>query len=65
MDALEIYRTLNDVLTYSGVFPSDLLSSNLLPGLVKYTLIVNTDVHTETVYHWVAVHLDTRSSTGY
>lgn len=33
----------------SGVFPSDLLPSHPLPGLDKYTVIVNTDVHIEPV----------------
>jgi hypothetical protein len=58
MDTLEIYRTLSDVPTLAGVFPSDLLPTLLLPGLVKYTL-VNMDIHTEPGSHWVAVQLDT------
>ena len=65
MHTLEIYRTLSDVPTFAGVFPSDLLPTHPLPGLVKYTLIVNTDAHTEPSSHWVAVHLDMRFSTGY
>ena len=65
MDILEIYRTLSDVPTLAGVFPSDLLPTHPLPGLVKYTLIVKSDAHTETGSHWGDVHLDTRSSTCY
>jgi hypothetical protein len=65
MDTLEIYRPLSNVPTFVGVFPSDLLPSHPLPGLFKYTLIINTDAHTEPGSHWAAVHLDTRSTTGY
>jgi hypothetical protein len=53
------------VATFAGVFPSDFLSTHPLPGLVKYALIINTDIYTKHGSHWVAVHLDTRSSTGY
>jgi hypothetical protein len=65
MDTLEIYRTLSDLPTFAEVFASDLLPTHPLPGLVKYTLTVNTDAHTELGSHWVAVHLETRSSIGY
>jgi hypothetical protein len=65
MDTIEIYRDLLDVPTFAGVFASDVLPVHPLPGLVKYTLIINTNVCTEPGSHWVAVHLDTRSSTGY
>jgi hypothetical protein len=65
MDTLDIYRALSDVPTFAGVFPSDLLPSHQLPGFVRYTIITNTDVHTDPGSHWVAVHVDTRSSSGY
>jgi len=65
MGTLKIYRAFRDVPTFARVFPSDLLSALPLPGLVRFTLIINTDVHTEPGSHWVAVHLDTRSSSGY
>jgi len=58
MDTLEIYRTLSDVPTFARVFPSDLLQTHPLPELVKYTLIINTDAHTEAGSHWFAVHYD-------
>jgi hypothetical protein len=45
MDTLHIYTALRNVRRFAVVFPSDLLPSQLLPGLVKYTVIVNTDVH--------------------
>jgi hypothetical protein len=65
MDTLENYRALRDVLTFVGVVPSVLMPTNPLPGLVNYTLIINTDVHNGPGSHWVTVHLNTRSSTGY
>jgi hypothetical protein len=51
--------------TFGGVFPSDLLPIHPLPGFVKYTLIINTDIHTEPGSNWVEVHIDKRFSTGY
>jgi len=65
MDTLEIYRTLSNVPKFAAVFPSELLPTHTLPGLVKFKLIMKTVPHTESGSHWVAVHLDTRSSTGY
>jgi len=65
MDTLEIYRTLSHVPTFAGVLPSDLPPTSSLPGFVMYTLIINTNDHTEPGSHWVPGHLDTRSSTGY
>jgi hypothetical protein len=65
MDTLEVYRALRDVPTFAGVFLCHLLPAPPLPELVRYTLIVNTDVHTDPGSYWVAVHLDTRSSSGY
>jgi len=51
MDTLEIYHTLSDVPTFARVFPPDLLPTHPLPGLVKYTRIINTDAHTEPGSH--------------
>ena len=65
MDTLEIYSALRNVPTFAGVFQSNLLPSHPLPGLVKYTVILNTDVHTKPSSHWDAIHMDTRSSSGY
>jgi hypothetical protein len=65
MDTLEIYSTFRDIRTFAEVFPSLLLPTHPLPGLVRYTLIINMDVHTEPGSHCVAVHLNTRSSSGY
>jgi hypothetical protein len=43
-------------------------TTNLLcfpfPRLVKYTVIINTDIDTEAGIHWVAVHLEKTSSIG-
>ena len=58
MDNLETYRALSDVPTFVGVFPSELLPTHTLPGLVRYTVIINVDIHTDPGSHWVAVHLE-------
>jgi hypothetical protein len=65
MDTLQILGALRGGPTFAGVVPSDLLPSHPLQGLVRYTLIVNTEAHDQHGSHWVAEHLDTRSSSGY
>jgi hypothetical protein len=45
-----------------GVFPSDLLPHSIT---VPNTIIVNTDNHTQTGTHWLAIRLDARSSTAF
>ena len=45
MDTLEIYHALRNMRTFSGVFPSDLLPTHSLPGIIRYTIIINTDIH--------------------
>ena len=64
MGNLDIYCTFRDVPTFAWPFLSDLLPSHPLPGFFGYTVIVNTDVHTERGSHWFAVHLHTRFSRG-
>jgi hypothetical protein len=64
MDTLEFYRTLSNVPTFARVFPSDLLPTYPLPGLVKSTLIIYTDDHPEPGSLWIVVYLDKRSSIG-
>ena len=64
MGNLDIYCTFRDVPTFAWPFLSDLLPSHPLPGFFGYTVIVNTDVHTEPSSHCVAVHMDMRSSNG-
>jgi hypothetical protein len=65
MDTLKKSRDFSDVPTFAGVLPSVLLPSHQLPGFVRYTIVINTDVHTEPGSHWVAVHVDTRYSSCY
>ena len=60
---LEIYFT--DVPTFAGVIPFFLLPAHSLLALIRYTLIINTEEHTEPGNQWFAVHLNTRSSIGY
>jgi hypothetical protein len=54
--------TLNNVKSFLGVFPSD-----LLPHFITWpsTVIVNTDAHTQSGSQWLAIHLEPRSSTEF
>jgi len=50
------------VQSFLGVFPSDLLPHSITrPG----TIVVNTDAHTQTGSHWVAIRLEPRSSSPF
>ena len=59
---LEYNHALCNVPTFTWVFPSDLLRVHPLPGVVRYK-VISTDIHTQPGAHWVAVHLDTKSSS--
>ena len=62
MDTAQILRTLKEVPSFFGVYPSDILP----PWITRsVTLIVNTDPHTAKGTHWLAVHLQPRSYSGY
>jgi hypothetical protein len=62
MNTIQISWALNNVESFAGVFPSDLLPHSItLPSNV----IVNTDVHTQSGLHWLAIHLEPRSSTAF
>ena len=50
---------------YSEVFRSDLMPTHSLPGLIRYTVVINTDIHTEHCSQWVDVHIKTNSSSYY
>jgi hypothetical protein len=63
MDTRQIICCLRDVGSFIGVFPSDLLPK--YPIALSGTLIVNTEQHTESVSHWLAIHFQPRSSTAY
>jgi hypothetical protein len=47
----------------SGVFASDMLPKYLIQR--SDTLILNTDPHTESGSHWLAIHIQSRSSRLY
>jgi len=60
MDTVQISCILNNVKTFLGAFPSDLLPHSITQ---PRTVIVNTDAHTQSVSHWLAIRLEPRSST--
>ena len=62
METVKIQCTLENVKSFVGVFPSDLLPKSISrSGCV----IINADPHTERVSHWLAIHLEPRSSSAY
>jgi hypothetical protein len=63
MDARQIICCLRDVGSFLGVFPSDMLPTH--PIQRSGTLIVNTDPHTDSGWHWLAIHIQSRSSRLY
>jgi hypothetical protein len=63
MDTRQIICCLRDVCSFLGVFASDMLPTH--PIQRSGTLIVNTDPHTETGSHWLAIHIQSRSSRLY
>jgi hypothetical protein len=60
---MQILCTLRNVPSFLGVYPSDLLPPHTFtqPG----TIIINTDPHTKSGTHWLAIRLEPRSSTSY
>jgi hypothetical protein len=62
MHTLQIPCTLNNVKSFLGAFPSDMLPHSIIQ---PSTVIVNTDAHTESGTHWLAIHLEPRSSTAF
>ena len=61
MDTVQISCTLNNVKSFLGAFASDLLHSITRPS----TVIVNTDAHTQSGSHWLAIRLEPSSSTAF
>ena len=59
MDTRQIMCCLRCVGSFLGVFPSDLLPQQ--PVARSGTLIVNTDPHTESGSHWLAIQLQPKS----
>jgi len=62
MSTNQISCILSDVRSFLGVFPSDRLPQSITR---PSTIIVNTDVHTQTGSHWLAIRLEPRSSSGF
>ena len=63
MDTRQIMCCLRYVSSFLGVFPSYLLPQHSIAQ--SGTLIVNTDPHTETGSHWLAVHFQLCSHSSY
>jgi hypothetical protein len=63
MDTMQIQCTLRNVPSFLGVYPRDLLPSHTFTQ--PSTIIINTDPHTESGTHWLAIRLEPRSSTSY
>ena len=63
MDNRQIMCSLRNVSSFLGVFPSDVLLQHSIAR--SGTLIVNTDPHTETGSHWLAIHFQSRSHSSY
>jgi len=61
VDTIQISCTLNNVKSFLGAFPSDLLPHSITQ---HSTVIVNTDAHTQTESHWLAIRLEPRASTA-
>jgi len=62
MDTVQIMCTLNNIKSFLGAFPSDLLPHSITK---PSTVIINTDAHTESGSHWLAIRLEPRSSTAF
>ena len=62
MYTAQVHSTLKDVPLCLGVYPSDILP----PSITRpSTLIVNTDPHTASGTHWLAMYLQPRSYSGH
>jgi len=62
MDTVQILCTLQNVKSFLGVFPSDLLPNSITRS---GSIIVNTDPHTEKGSHWLAIHFEPKSSSAF
>jgi hypothetical protein len=63
MDAIDIL-TLSGTLIFARFFPSS-FPSVITTRIMSFMIIVNTYTDHQPGSHWVAIHLDTRSSNGY
>jgi len=62
MDTVQILCTLRNVKWFLRVFLSDLLPQSITRS---GSIIINTEPHTETGSHWLAIHFKPRSSIAY
>ena len=62
MDTVQIQCTPQNVKSFLGVFPSDLLPKSISRS---GSVIINADPHTERGSHWLAIHLEPRPSSAY
>jgi len=62
MDTIQLSCTLNNVKSFLGAFPSDLLPHSITQ---PSTVIVNTDAHTQSGSHWLAIRFEPRDSTSF
>jgi len=62
MDTVQILCTLQNVKSFLGVFPSDLLPHSIARSV---TVIINADPHTEKGSHWLAIHFEPKASSAY
>jgi len=60
MDTVQITCTLQDIPTFLGVYPSDLLLTTIHK---TGTVIINADPHTREASHWLAIHLEPHCPT--
>jgi len=59
---VHILCTLQNVKSFLGVFPSDLLPHSIARS---GTVIINADPHTEKGSHWLAIHFEPKASSAY
>ena len=62
MDTVQILCTLQDVKSFLGVFPSDVLTNSITRS---DTFIINADLNTENVSHWLAIDFEPKASSAY
>jgi hypothetical protein len=62
MDTIQILCILEDLKSFLGVIPSDMLPNSII---VPSNIIVNADGHTQTGSHWLAIRLEPRSSMAF
>ena len=58
---MQIHCTLQNVNSFLGVFPSDLLTHSITRS---GSIIVNTDPHTQKCLHWLAINFEPKPSSA-